>query len=68
MAIITAVGVYASAVGANALLLAFVSVFALVGLGIPRLSLGTLAGERAGSVEALAAFAQSRNRVALVDV
>jgi len=68
MTIIATVRVYASAISANALLLTLVSVSALVGLGIPRLSRGTLASERAGSVEAFSTLAQSRNRIAFVDV
>lgn len=68
VAIVTAVRVYALAVGADALLLALVLVLALVGLGIPRLSLGALAGERAGSVQALAALAEAGNRFAFVDI
>jgi len=68
MAIIAAVRVYASAIGANAFLLTLVSVSALIGFGIPRLSCGTLASERAGSIEAFSTLAQSRNRIALIDV
>jgi len=68
VAIITAVCVYASAVGADALLLALVSVLAFVSLGIPRLSFRTLASERTGSIQALSALTESGNRFALVDI
>lgn len=68
MAVIAAARVYASSVGANAFLLTLVSVLAFVGLEVPRLSLGTLAHERTGGVDALSALTESGNRIALVDI
>lgn len=68
VAIIAAVRVYASTVRANAFLLALVPVLALVGLGIPRLSLGAFADKRARSVQTLSTLTQSGNRFALVDI
>lgn len=68
MAVIAAARVYASAIGANAFLLALVSVLALVGIEVPRLSLGTLARKRTRGVQALPALAESGNRLALVDI
>lgn len=68
MAIIAAARVYASAIGANAFLLALVSVLALVGIEVPCLSLRTFAGERTGCVQALSALAESGNGLALVDI
>ena len=44
-AVVAAVRVYASAVGADPFLLALVFVLARVGFGIPGLAVGTLAGE-----------------------
>lgn len=66
--VIAAVCVYASTVGTNAFLLALVLILALVGLGIPRLSRRTFAGERAGSVETLSTLAQSGNCFAFVNI
>lgn len=68
MAVITADRVYASTIRANAFFLTLIFVLALVGLEIPRLSLGTLARKRTGGVQALSALAESGNRLALVDV
>lgn len=68
MAIIAAVRVYASTVGANAFLLALVLILALIGLGIPCLSRRTFAGERAGGIQTLSTLAQSGNCFALVDI
>lgn len=68
MTIVSADRVYASAIGANAFLLTLVSVLALVGVEISRLSFGTLAHERTGGVQALSTLAESGNRVALVDI
>jgi len=68
VAVITAVRIYATAICTDALLLAFIPVLALIGLGISRLSRGTLAGKRAGSVQALSTLAKSGNCFALVDI
>jgi len=68
VAVITANRVYASAVRTDAFLLALVSIFALIGLGISRLSFGAFAGKRAESVQALSTLAKSGNCFAFVDI
>ena len=45
VAVITAIRIYASTIRTDAFLLAFIPVLALIGLGISRLSRGTLAGK-----------------------
>lgn len=67
-AVVAAVGVDASSVGADAFFLALVSVFAGIGFGISGFTLGALAGEGSRGVDAFSALAEAWYRLAFVDI